>query len=449
MYIKRDYSKSYLQSRAPKSNFLLYLALFGLLIGGVIGFFFYRTEGKVIENPELALTVAFSFIAPEMSPTPQPSYLASQAQDMYWAGQLEDAAELMAQALAMRPDSIDYLYEYGMLLIDLDDGRNEYDQQAEELGRQIIALNPSDPRGYALRARALVWQGQASNAIPVASAGVDIDPDFAPLYEALSWAYMGDGNLRAGQEAGLQAIELSAGDVRAHWAYASSLANSGATDEAIIEYERTVQVHPNFLPPYFELAFLYLASNRDQEAIDTYDRILGVQPRNPRALLRQCEAYRKIGQFERAMGLCQDAVQSDPNYTSALYRYGLLLYNEFDFVAAQQHFQTCVTLDNSNLECKYRLGLTNYYIAKDSYRLNCEASRTSPLACPSIEVCRSGWNLLQESLVLAQARENTEGDIEIIREGLGAISGDIACMGVSGSVFPTSTPSPSPTPPQV
>jgi tetratricopeptide (TPR) repeat protein len=72
------------------------------------------------------------------------------------------------------------------------------------------------------------------------------------------------------------------------------LANSGARDEAIIEYERTVNVHPSFLPPYFELANQYLASNRDEEAIDTYNRILGVQPSNARALLRQCQAYRNM-----------------------------------------------------------------------------------------------------------------------------------------------------------
>jgi hypothetical protein len=155
--------------------------------------------------------------------------------------------------------------------------------------------------------------------------------------------------------------------------------------------------------------------------------------------LRQCEASRKIGQFERALGLCQDAVNSDPGFVPAQYRYGLLLYNKFDFSGAQQAFQTCVELDSGNLECTYRLGLTYYYLAQDDYRINCESQRLSPFDCGSIETCQIGWGLLQDALVMAQTRENTDADIDIIREGLGAISGDSACAGVSGRPFPTRT----------
>jgi tetratricopeptide (TPR) repeat protein len=438
VYIRRDYSKSFFRDRKPKRHIVRNLLILLALIGAIGGYFYNATEGQVIKQPEMAVTVALSFIAPEMTPTPQPSYLASQAQNMFWAGALDDAVETMAQVVAMRPDSVDYLYEYGMLLLDLNGDAEDVEQTALD----IIAIDPNDPRGYSLRARALVWQGNPSGAIPVALAGIDIDPDFAPLYQALARAYIGEGQLREGQEMGLRAVELAPGDVRSHWAYATSLAQSGARDEAILEYEATVQVNPNFLPPYFELAFLYLASNRDQEAIDTYDRILGVQPRSARALLRQCEAYRKIGQFQRAMGLCQDAVTSDPDFLPAQYRYGLLLYNEFDFAGAQQAFQRCVDLDASNLECTYRLGLTYYYLARDSYRVNCEGNRALS-GCESVAVCQQGWQLLQDSLVMAQARENVDADIDIIREGLGAISGDPACAGISGRRFPTMTPPPS------
>lgn len=433
MYIRRNYNQPFFRERPKKRRPLRWLLVGLLLIAGVVVF--------AAREPDMVIDAAYRLLGPEMTPTPMPGLLATQAQDLFWAGQLDEAAALMAQVVELQPDNISYLYEYGMLLLDLDDGRSGNGDAALELAQHIIQVDPNDPRGYALKARGLVWTDISAAAIPVAQAGLAIQPDFGPLHEALSRAYIGEGRLREGQEEGQLAVEYAPGDVRSYWAYASALAFSGARDEAILEYERTTDVHPGFLPPYFELALLYLAANRDQEAIDTYDRILGVQPNNARALLRQCEAYRKVGQFERALGLCQDAVNSDPLYAPAQFRYGLLLYNEFDFENARAAFQTCVELEPGNLECTYRLGLSYYYLSQDEYRLNCEAARLSPFDCGSIATCQSAWGLLQDALVMAQSRDNSEGDIDIIREGLGAISGDPACAGVSGRPFPTRTPS--------
>lgn len=449
MYVKRDYQKSFFREKKKPPPIGRYLIILAVIAGGILWYFMRQTEGQVLQQPEMAVTVVAAMFAPEMSPTPQPSQLAQQAQDMYWAGQLDDAVELLERTIAMRPDSVDYLYEYGMLLLDIDDGNGDYPEQVENLADQIIDLNPNDPRGYALRARSLVWQGQFGSAIPVASAGIDISPTFSPLYAALSRALIGEGRLREGQEAGIEAIELAPSDVRAYWAYASSLMLSGARDEAILEYERAVQVHPRFLPPFFELANLYLGTSRDQEAIDVYNQILGQQPRNGLAMLRLCQAYRKVGQFERALGLCQDSVLYIPDDIGARYQLGILLYNNRDFAGAQENFDACLVVDDSSLACKYRLGLTYYYLAQDEYNLNCSGQRLTSLDCDAPDICAEGWTILQQSLVMAQLRDNTQADIDIIREGLSAISTSPACFGVSGRPTPTpfiSTPTPTPEP---
>jgi tetratricopeptide (TPR) repeat protein len=439
MRINRNHRRDFFHERKKKSHLWRNLFLFLLVVGAMVVY-------TLRQQPELVVAAKNRLQGIEITPTPAPSSLATQAQELFWAGQLDAAAELMAQSVELEPDNISYLYEYGMLLLDLDDGRNGNADAAIELARQIIQINPNDPRGYALRALGLVWIGNSAGALPVAQAGLAIAPTFGPLHAALSRAYVGEGRLREAQEEGILAIEYAPGDVRSYWAYASALWSSGARDEAIIEYERTTEVHPGFIPPYFELALLYLAANRDQEAIDTYDRILGVQPSNARALLRQCEAYRKIGQFERALGLCQDAVNSDPGFVPAQYRYGLLLYNRFDFNGARDAFQACVDLESGNLECTYRLGLTYYYLAQDDYRNNCESQRLSPFECGSVATCQTGWALLEDALVMAQAQTSAEADIDIIREGLGAISADPACAGVSGRPFPTRTLPPDVTP---
>lgn len=432
MYVRRNSRNRFFRDRNRKPSILrrFLIVLVVILIAGGIAFW----------QQELVLSTAMDMFEPDMTATPLPGQLAQEAQDLFWDGDLEGSAEIWEEVITMRPDSVDYLYEYGMILIDLDNGRNNTAERAEEFAMDIIAIDSSDPRAYALRARSLVWTDNPGLAMTVARAGLDISPTFAPLYAALSRAQIGDGNLREGQENGIQAIEYAPGDVRSYWAYASSLFFSGARDEAIFEYERTISVNPAFVPPYFELATLYLASNRDQEAIDVYTRILGVQPSNARALLRQCQAYRKVGQFNQARGLCEDSVVSAPDYVPALFQLGQIQYSNSEFPLADEMFQTCVDLDDDNLECTYYLGLTQYYLAQAEYTGICVPGRLTSLDCEASQICQVGWNLLQEALLMTELRANTDADRDIIATGLSAIQNDPACSGVSGLPVSTSEP---------
>lgn len=441
MYVRRDYRNRRFLSEKNRRTPIFRRFAFALLLILIIGAIGLWQQATVINT-------TYELFGPELSPTPYPAQVAREAQDLFWAGDLDGSLLIWDRVLAMRPDSVDYLYEYGMILIDLSDERNGYAERAETLAMQILELDANDVRGYALRARALVWQGNSSLAITVAQAGTAVDADFAPLYAALSRAYIGEGDLRDGQVAGEQAITYGPDDVRSYWAYASSLAFSGARDAAIAEYERALRVNPNFLPPYFELALLYVASNRDEQALDTYARILGVQPSNARALLRRCQVYLKVGRENQARGSCEDAVVADNTYVPALFQLGLFRYSANNYTAADDLFQTCLELAPNSLECTYYSGLTHYYLAKSEYDQQCVPNRLSATECQARAMCQVGWDLLQEALIMAETRPDTGADRETISIGLSAIQSDLACAGVSGrnNALPTTATPTNPTP---
>ena len=215
---------------------------------------------------------------------------------------------------------------------------------------------------------------------------------------------------------GEKAINLDPYNANAHRSYAHALTSVAEYDLAMEELQQAIDLNPNYLPPYFELALLLLANDRDQEAIDIYDRILSMQPRNARAMLRQCQAYRKVGEFQRALGFCQDSVSEDPTYLPAQFQLGMLHYRERQFAPAQEAFQACVDIGGANLDCFYRLGLTHYYLGD----------------------CQTGWDILQDALIMAGAREGTAETIEDIRQGLTAIGSDANCAGV-GRIIPAPT----------
>lgn len=404
MQIKRDYSKPFFRDpkRHPIRNIIL-AAIMGLLIGlGIL------SQWTFLENTVDGLTGN----AP--TPTPLPSELASIAANLMQAGQLEEASVILEKAVSERPDNISYLYEYGALLIDI----GQY-EEAYELGAQIIDLNPRDVRGFALQASSLIWQGQASAAIPIAQSGLELNPRFTSLYSTLTRAYVETSRWGEGLDMGEKGLSINSNDPSLLRAYAYALQSVAEYEQATSYLEQSIELRSTFLPTYFELAGLYLSRDRDQDAIDLYDQILAINPSNARAMLRQCLAYRKVGEFSRALGFCEDSVSNDDTDPEALFQLGLLYYRERRFQDSLNTFAQCVEYDigTYDLSCLYRLGLSHYYTGD----------------------CDVGWDYLQESLIIAQARDDGQIAIDNIRQGLSAIASDPNCPGYSGRL---ATPEP-------
>lgn len=392
MQIRRNYRQSVFRPKRDSGR--LRLLILSVIFTGVMG-------AVLVNQPQVVGDTFEQFFGTPPTSTPFASTIATRANEAFLMGNTEEALRLYEQAIEQRPD-VSYLYEYGQILVDLN-----RPEEALEVARRIVDVAPGDVRGFALRAIAQVWQRDFASAIPVVLTGLQVDDTFAPLYTALSRAYTGNNDWREGVRAGENAVLYGSSDFRAYWAYANSLSSVGAYEEAVRALETAIRLNPTFLPPYFELAFIFLSQDRDREAIDIYDRILGVQPRNARALLRQCEAYIKIGEFERALGLCEDSVDNDPDLAIAQLRLGIMLYTRREFSRARDAFATCATLEPQSLQCAYRLGLADYYLGE----------------------CELAWNQLQNSLIMAQAQNASTTIVDTIRQGLSAIITDPACPG--------------------
>jgi len=390
--IQRDYTQPFFREpkRHPLRNMLI-AALLGLLLGLAILWQRDTVEG-VIQR----------FSASPPTPTPLPSELATRASHLFLAGNIIEAESLLAKAVAERPNNIAYLYEHGRMLIEL--GR--YDE-AYALGASITELDARDARGFALKATALAWQGQASVAIPIALSGLETNPRFTPLHAALARAYVDTQRWADGLEASERGLSIDSDDADLIRAYAYALQSVGSYSDAETYLRRAMQLRPNYLPVHFELGGLYLARDDDQSAIDIYNRILSLQPRNARALLRLCLAYRKVGEFARALGFCQDSVEYQPADAEAQFQLGLLHYRERQFEASRDAFQQCLRYDEGffDLSCRYRLGLSHYYTG----------------------ACTQGWSLLRDSLDLAQAAGDS-ATVSNILLGLDAIESDPKCV---------------------
>lgn len=401
MQIQRDYSQPFFgSSRRRRGRGRLAFIVLILLAG--VAFAIYSQR-------DLLQLMALDALGMAPIPTPLSVELATDAMNAYVVGDLKNAAAYWEQALSQRPEDVDYIHEYGRVLIEMEDY-----ERAITLGDRAITANSFDPRGFALKASALIFADRAAEALPVALAGIEADRRYAPLYASMGRAYVNLGNLPAAIENAEEAVALDPQDSDVRRSYAYALSAVAEHEAAISELTLAVMLDPGNIPAQMELAFQYLASNRDLEAIALYDQIIAQQPLNARAMLRLCSAYLKVGQFIQAIDTCERAVDTDPTYVSAQFRLAMLLYTERNYAEAQEGFSACVELEPNNIECKYRLGLTHYYLGD----------------------CDNGWRILQESMEQAQQEIVADDVISNIRLGLGAMTQNCAAYSGFSSQFP-------------
>ncbi len=416
MQIKRDYSQPFFSNRRRSRVTGRFLFFYGLLIGGFL-VFVSSQFGKL-------QLVALGAVGLAPTPTAFASTWASQGYDLFLQGKMEEAAAAYAQAVSQEPDNINYIYEYGRTLIELDRAANPAQnrlksdaQIANELGDHAIEVASTDVRSYTLKAKALVWLDDSQSAIPVALKGYELNNNFAPLLAVLARAYTDIGRYQQGLDYGAAAVDADPKNVDAHRGYAIALILVGRRDEAIKELEDAINISPNMTAPYFELAGQYKGANRLEDAIAAYEKVLTIQPRNAKALLRLCETYTQVGQNEQAEGFCDDSLTIDPNYADAYKARGGVRFRRRNYEDAIKDFESCQANDSKAIECIYQQGLAHYYIGGTAH-------------------CDAAWNLLTQA---QSVRPPPEPQIvTIIQTGLKLVTEN--CVKYTNQALPTIEP---------
>lgn len=417
MRIKRDYSRPFFGSRRRRFP-ARRLLLAPLLLVAALALVW--SQRGTLEYMALDLV--------NMAPTPTPfaSELATRGAALAQEGDLAGALAQFRLAVEQRPQDLDYLYEYGKLLIELDRAEEVLGEEplhgGLSLADRAIELDVGDARGYALKARALVWIDEAADAIPVGTAGLEQNDGFAPLYAALGRAYTRIGRYQQGLDFTQRAVELDPLDVEARRSHAIALIWVGQRYEAINQLESAVALQPRWKGPWFELAAQYLATDQDELAIASYDQILTLDRADKRAFLRLCQAWAKVGRNDQAQGYCQDALDIDPEYAGAWIEIGRAKYTRRNYEGSIEAFEKCVQFGSRSIECWYLRGLAHYYLGE----------------------CDDAWTILNEALPMAQLLAEPGPIIANIREGLRLTT--IDCAAYAGAALPTGIP-PTPVPP--
>lgn len=377
MYIRRDRSNLHFgrRNRRPWRSWLFTFVVMAALSGFIV-WQFDQIEAEVQ-----------TILGEPPTPTPSAPTTAREGFTAFVNGDLEDAEISFAESVRMVPDNLDYLFEYGHILL-----LQNKSEEGLAIAEQIGEIDNLDPRGHALKVLALYQLDRVDEAISAGLSSLELNKTFAPTYSYMAWAYADIGRWTQAVQMAERAVELAPEDFESYRAYAYALTWVGAREQSAQALEKAIELHPTLDFLYFEVAEKYRALENVPAAIAAYERVLAIAPSNARALLRLCETYFWLREDSRAQEYCEQALDVDPLYTPAWRQVGQVYYLQSKYQQAIDALDNCVEQGSDDIRCYYVRGLAYYYLDR------CD------LAVP----------ILQESL------ERTQSDriLGFIRQGL-------------------------------
>jgi tetratricopeptide (TPR) repeat protein len=93
-----------------------------------------------------------------------------------------------------------------------------------------------------------------------------------------------------------------------------SLFNEGRYDEAIESYDRALEIDPQLQAVWYQRGECYRLKGDYEAAIGDFGQSLEIEPRYLQALASRGESYRAVGRYDEALADLDEAIRQDPDY---------------------------------------------------------------------------------------------------------------------------------------
>jgi len=210
-----------------------------------------------------------------------------QTTDRIWTEKAREAAE---QARRLDPDhpSIHYV----LAVIDNGIGRSG---EAMSALRRAIALQANYDDAHRLIGEILADQGDIDGAAAELRQAIAIRPDFWGHHYGLGLVNYRAGRLVEAVEAFERVNELQPDLPNGFQALGATYHTMGNLDRAVPNYQRALDLGPN-APSYNNLGTLYYRQGKFAEAVQTYEKALALEPSRPVTHRNLGDAYRRLGE---------------------------------------------------------------------------------------------------------------------------------------------------------
>jgi predicted TPR repeat methyltransferase len=194
----------------------------------------------------------------------------------------------------------------------------EFDE-GEEVCRKILAVAPDYPDALHYAGVLAHENGRTDEALALIARSLERAPEQADWHSNLGVVRQATGDLDGAIAAYERAIALKPSHARAHGNLGVLLKVRGDLAGAEAAYRRSIELDAKHADAYHNLAVVLSSTNRSVEAVTAFCRALTLKPHYPEARRALALAYCTLGQFDRAVQVCEEWLKDEPESSVAIH----------------------------------------------------------------------------------------------------------------------------------
>jgi len=135
-----------------------------------------------------------------------------------------------------------------------------------------------------------------------------------------------------------------------------ALFQKGQVDDAIAQYQKAVEIYPNYVAAHYNLGNALLQKGQLDTALAQYEKAVEIDPNDAAAHINLGNAFFQKQQLDEAVAQFQKAVEINPNDAEAQYNLGNALFQKGQLDEAVAQFQKALKIDPNSFATHYNLG---------------------------------------------------------------------------------------------
>jgi tetratricopeptide (TPR) repeat protein len=272
-------------------------------------------------------------------------------------GRLENAVDLIGEAIALNPNDAAALSNRGTALADL--GR--FEEAVASFDRAIVA-QPGNAVMHCNRGTALWKMGRHEDALADFDRAIELKPDHAEAYSNRGAALADLDRAQEALDSCDKAIELNPDHAESYYNRGNALRYLKRPDAALLSYDKAIELRPNHAALYNNRGLALTDLGRHDEAVASFDKAIALQPDHAEAHNNRGIALSYLGQPEAALANYDAAIALKPDYAEAHRNRGDVLAELGRPEAALTNYDRAITLKPDLTEAYWNQSLCRLMI---------------------------------------------------------------------------------------
>jgi predicted O-linked N-acetylglucosamine transferase (SPINDLY family) len=201
-------------------------------------------------------------------------------------------------------------------------------EAAEQIYRQILALQPNHAETHNCLGSALKDQGKLDEAVACHRRALELQPDFAQAHNNLGIAFKNQGKLDEAVACYRRALELKPDFAAAHCNLGNALMHRGKLDEAAACHRRALELKPDFAEAHNNLGNVLKDQEKLDDAVACYRRALQLKSDFAEAHNNLGSALKDQGKMSEAVACFRRALELKPDFAEAHNSLGIAFKNQ-------------------------------------------------------------------------------------------------------------------------